>query len=265
MFGYIPEFKDYYIKLLNLADFDSNSSGGKVDFKYHIHNSEELKILREKYDLEKIAGNGNELSQILNLMYWVSEKLQHGNVMPPLPCNALHILNLIDSETINVNCYAIATVLNEVFLSMGFRSRRVHCRPYDAYDMDSHVVTIVYSETLRKWLYLDASWGIYVKNSHGDLLSIDEFRHYLANNLEVRINGNEEVSSEFYIGYMAKNLFWFMSPLESKFNYEVVQKEKEYALLLPKFYEPLELRNESSGHYKVQVIRNQDYYWGIHE
>ncbi|MBS4220313.1 hypothetical protein KHA96_18590 [Bacillus sp. FJAT-49711] len=180
MFGYLPEFKDYYIELLTLADFDTESnSNDNVDFKYHIHNSEELKNIRDKYQLEKIAGDGDELSKILILMYWVSGKLGHGNVMPPLPCNALHILSLIDRETIKVNCYAIATVLNEVYLSMGFRSRRVHCRPYDAYDMDSHVITIVYSESLRKWLYLDASWGIYITNKHGELLSINEFRNYL--------------------------------------------------------------------------------------
>ncbi|WP_078552082.1 transglutaminase domain-containing protein [Bacillus alkalicellulosilyticus] len=260
MFGYLPEFKSYYKQLVKYAEFEPTTSGDMVNFTYRTENSEELFQLRQKYDLKKVAGDGDEVSQILNLMQWVSEKLEHGDEMVPEPCHALHVLDKVERESGKVNCYTIATVLQEVYLSMGFCSRRVHCRPYDAYDQDSHVVTLVYSTTLQKWLYMDASWGTFITNKNGELISLTEFRSHLANDLEVRINGDEQSSewSEYYTGYMAKNLFWFMTPMESKYNYEVVEKNKTYAVLLPKYYEPFEVRE---GKQKYHVMRNEEMFW----
>ena len=70
-------------------------------------------------------------------------------------------------------------VLNEMYLAMGFKSRYVTCMPSDPNDNDCHVINIVYSETLNKWLWVDPSFGIYVTDENNNMLGIAETRERL--------------------------------------------------------------------------------------
>ncbi|OPA73992.1 hypothetical protein BVG16_26505 [Paenibacillus selenitireducens] len=263
MFGYVAEFNDHYIKLLEMAEYEESSNERDIAFEYQSDHHDDLQRLKQKYDLEQVAGDGDELSQILNLMRWVDGRLQHGDVMPPQPCHALHVLDLVERESIPMNCYTIATVLNEVYLSMGFYARRVHCRSYDAYDGDSHVITLIFSRTLKKWLYMDASWNTFVTDDQGELLSLEEFRYRLSHHLPVWVNGDPSVSewSTFYLGYMAKNLFWFMSPLQSEYDYEASRLHKTYCALFPAHFEPIDLRSDPPENISVCIRRHPNHFW----
>ncbi|MCT1399382.1 hypothetical protein M4D81_10155 [Paenibacillus sp. p3-SID867] len=262
MFGYMKEFHEYYLKLLQLAEYEMETDEKRIAYGYQPSSHEDLTLLREKYLLERVAGTGDELSQIKNLTQWVNERLPHGNVRPPEQVNALHVLGLSDSEPIQMNCYVIATVLNEVFLSLGFHSRRVHCRSYDAYDLDSHVVTLVYSNTLSKWVCMDGSWNCYLTDDSRIPLSLEEFRERLSSNQPVWVNGESTETdwSIFYKGYMAKNMFWFYSPVDSEYNYEA-RMEKDYCALLPEHFTPIELMREIPVHQSVQISRNPQNFW----
>ncbi len=264
LFGYMKEFNEYYLKLLQLTEYEVEVNEKRIEFGYQSSSHENLIHLREKYHLEKVAGTGDELSQIKNLTQWVNERLPHGNVRPPEHVDALYVLALSDSEPIQMNCYVIATVLNEVFLSLGFHSRRVHCRAYDAYDLDSHVVTLVFSNTLNKWVCMDGSWNCYLTDERGILLSLEEFRERLSSNLPVWVNGEsiETDWSIFYKGYMAKNMFWFYSPVDSEYNYEA-RLEKKYGALLPEHFLPIELTREIPDKQSVQISRNPENFWSI--
>ncbi|GIO31826.1 MULTISPECIES: transglutaminase domain-containing protein [Paenibacillus] len=263
MFGHMQAFTDHYLKLLELTGY-STASEDNIPFQYQCESeAAELRKLRQTYDLEKAAGSGDELSRIINLMKWVGQKLKHGDVPAPDPCHALHVLEHVRQTGARMNCYAIATVLNEAYLSLGFRSRRVYCRPYDPYDPDSHVVTAVFSESLRKWVYMDASWSHFVTDDQGILLSPEEFRYRLGQRLPVRLNGNPESSewNEFYLSYMAKNLFWFMTPLHSEYNAEAVRPSKTYCVLLPEHFEPVEMKQAPPENVSVIVSRSPLHFW----
>lgn len=263
MFGYIPEFKDHYIKLLQFASYDLQSQNHSLDFIYD-RDSKELSYIRTEYELASIAGESNDVSKVLNIMNWLHEKVKHANVAPPEHCNAIHILEHAKNNTINTNCYVLATVLNELLLSLDFCSRRVHCRSYDAYDLDSHVVTSVFSPSLNKWIFLDPSWNVYVTDDTGTLLGLLEFRDRLINNQPVWVNGNPEATewTNFYIGYMAKNLFWFVSPQMSTFNYDKSVKDKTNLLLLPDHFLPYELKDvDRSEETSFKITTNPKEYW----
>lgn len=185
MFGYMKEFTDHYTRLLQYTNFTSadQSMSSSYEFTYQHSNDPYLSRLREQYHLNEVAGTGDKVSQIVNLMKWVDQRLIHGNVPPPKLVHALSVLELTEHTDMKVNCYVIATVLTEVYLSLGYPARRIHCGSYDAYDLDSHVVTAVYSYQLGKWLYMDASWGVYVTDSEGVLMSPEEFRYNMASNI----------------------------------------------------------------------------------
>lgn len=265
MFGYMEEFTEHYTMLLKYTNFTAadQSISPSYEFTYQHPNNPHLSKLREQYHLNEVAGTGDEVSQIINLMKWVDQRLIHGNEPPPKLVHAHSVLEMAEHADMKVNCYVIATILTEVYLSLGYPARRIHCGPYDAYDLDSHVVTAVYSYQLRKWLYMDASWGVYVTDLEGTLMSPEEFRYHMASNVPLMIqstNKNWEWS-DFYKGYMAKNLFWFLCPCDSQFHYEGTNQKKEFCALVPEHYYPLELTTKSAYRTSVHVTSESSVFW----
>ncbi|WP_454190969.1 hypothetical protein [Paenibacillus sp. Marseille-Q7038] len=246
MFGYMKEFAEHYTMLLQNTNFTSadQSVSPSYEFTYQHSNDPHLSRLREQYHLNEVAGTGDEISQIINLMKWVNQRLMHGNEPPSKLVHALSVLELTEHTDMKVNCYVIATVLTEVYLSLGYPARRIHCGSYDAYDLDSYVVTAVYSYQLGKWLYMDASWGVYVTDLEGILLSPEEFRNHMASNVPLIIYSREknEGWSDFYKGYMAK-------------------EKKEFCALVPEHYDPFELTTESPYRFSVNVTSENAIFW----
>ena len=110
---------------------------------------------------------------------------------------------------------------------------------------------------------MDASWGVYVTDLEGTLISPEKFRHDLASNVPLIIqstNKNKEWS-KFYKGYMAKNLFWFLCPCDSQFHYEGTNQKKEFCALVPEHYYPLELTIESEYRSSVNVTSENTVFW----
>jgi hypothetical protein len=193
-------------------------------FTYQASTEPQLVGLRQQYKLDSIAGKGNDVSQVINLMHWVHDRVQHDGQHnnPPLR-NAQDLLTVCQKENRGLNCRGLATVLNEVYLSMGFQSRFVGCLPKDSTDVDSHVINSVYVPSQHKWLYMDPTQDAYVTNEQGQLLSIAEVRQRLISGqpllLNPTANWNHKVSAtrqEYLEGYMAKNLYQLERPVESR-------------------------------------------------
>lgn len=196
------------------------------DFTYQGPTESELREFRRTYHLDDVAGQGDEVSRIINLMRWVHKTIRHdGSSSNPDPRNALHILDVCRDGKRGVNCRMLATVLNEAYLAMGFKSRHITCLPKYADDPDCHVINIVYAPSLGKWLYMDPSFEAYWRNERGDLLSIAEVREAIIRNekivLDKETNWNGQPNDAAgYLQYMSKNLYRFSSPAASEFGYE---------------------------------------------
>lgn len=107
---------------------------------------------------------------------------------------------------------------------------------------DCHVINMVYSNDLGKWIYLDPTNDAYVMDEKGTLLSVQEFRERLINGKPMILNpsanwNNEEACvAEYYLYfYMAKNLYRLECPVSSEYNYEtrLPGKTTAYIELLP--------------------------------
>jgi hypothetical protein len=227
----LDKLKNEYDYVEILKQNGTYSKEMKYDFQYSYQNKkeEELKTLRTIYKLDSVAGKGDEVSLITNLMSWVHKAVRHdGNSINPKDRRAIAIIELCRKEKRGVNCRMMATILNDVYLSMGFKSHFVTCLPKNKNDNDCHVINSVYSKKLKKWLWIDPSFETWVKDDKGNLLSIAEVRYRLINNLPVfassEINWNGKPYSgggENYLKYyMAKNLFQFQIPLKSCVGFE---------------------------------------------
>lgn len=221
-------------------------------FTYQGATESELQELRRTYHLDEVAGRGDDVSRIINLMRWVHKTIRHdGGSSNPDPRNSLHILDVCSQGKRGVNCRMLATVLNEVYLSMGFKSRHITCLPKYKDDPDCHVIDIVYAESLGKWLYMDPSFEAYFKNEKGELLSISEVREYLVQGgklvLDKEANWNGEATDpDWYLHYMSKNLFRFSCPAASEFGYE--SKPGKRQLYLEPADMPLKKDTDTEAH-----------------
>lgn len=203
-------------------------------FTYQSQFDSNLVALRKGFNLDSIAGEGNEVSKILNLLHWVHNIIPHdGNHENPAVKNALSLLSVCKKEKRGLNCRGLATVLNECYLSMGIPSRFVTCMPKDSVFEDCHVINMVYSKENKKWLWIDPTNDAYVMNEKGELLSIEEVRERIINDqpliLNPEANWNHLVSKtkeEYLFQYMAKNLYRMECPVDSKFDNETFKKGK---------------------------------------
>lgn len=237
------QLQDRLELLRQYSDFGRTSGPNGMAFKYSYSTDSGLTELRTKYKLDQVAGTGSEVSRMLNLLRWAHRIVRHdGNSLNPSGRNALNLIQVCTDSSRGVNCRMIATILNEACLSMGFKSRHLTCLPWDKKDTDCHVVNMVWSDSLNKWIYLDPSFNGYFQDATGQMLSPLEIRSALMNNDSILISpeldyNGQPHSTVQYRAYMAKNLFRFSSPVESAFNYESRSGELVWVYLNPFGYD----------------------------
>lgn len=234
---------DYHFILQQEKDYSSKSPSELPGFTYQSADEPQLVALRHQYKLDSIAGQGSDVSKVINLMNWVHDRIPHdGNHENPASRNAQDLLMVCQQEARGLNCRGLSTVLNEVYLAMGFRAHFVGCLPKDTTDFDSHVINSVYVPSVQKWLYMDPTQAAYLMDETGQLLSISEVRQRLIEGrpllLNPTANWNHKVTAtkvDYLDGYMTKNLYQLERPLNSQRDLETRQEGKvlHYVRLVP--------------------------------
>jgi len=143
------------------------------EFTYQSKDNPNLQKVRQELNLDSIAGKGNELSQIFNLMHWIHNLIRHdGSSDNPDLKNAIDLIQICKNEHRGVNCRMLAMILNECYLSMGIKSRYITCMPKETDFNDCHVINMVFSRDLDKWIWTDPTFDAYV---------MDEKRKFIRN------------------------------------------------------------------------------------
>ena len=227
--GILRRFKDY-------GPAPASATAAPPAFVYQPQDAPDLVTFRKTWRLDEVAGSGPEFERIVNLMRWVHAQVRHdGSSKNPEPMNAQHLLEVCRAEKRGINCRMMATILNEAYLSLGFKSRQVTCQPLDERDPDCHVITTVWSNDLGKWLYMDPTMEAWFTDGQGHPLSIAEVRERLISGGPLELakganwNGRPE-NPATYKAYMAKNLVRITCPAESAFGYES-RPERRYVTL----------------------------------
>ena len=269
-----------YLYILKRADkYNLSDSRPLPTFSYQSSDNANLMALRKGFKLDSIAGKGTDVLKILNLLHWVHNLVPHDGMNGnPEVKNAMSMVEVCKKDNRGLNCRGLALVLNECYLSMGIKSRIVTCYPKDSLkiDQDCHVINSVYSESLKKWLWIDPTFDAYVMNEKGELLSIEEVRERLIEdktlilNPDANWNNQSAQTKEDYLGnYMSKNLYMLECPASSEYNMETSSAGKTniYIKLIPLDYyaqEPhkAEEKGEKSNsiwiHYKTN---NPKVFW----
>jgi hypothetical protein len=258
--------------LRQYPDFGTTPAEGLPPFHYAAPADSLLTELRTTYNLDSVAGAGSETEKIINLMRWAHHIVTHdGSSTNPKPKNALNLISVCEKENRGVNCRMMATILNEVYLAMGFKSRHVTCMPIEKEFDDCHVVNMVFSETLGKWLFMDPTFEGYLMDKDSTLVGIAEARQMLIDGEPLLIsdglNWNDEpYDKSTYKNYLTKNLFRFLCPLGSVPGYESNDGDLAWIYLNPAGYEAEKTGTAdttgSEGSLRVNYYTdNADYFW----
>jgi hypothetical protein len=270
---------DYLFILKKANKYNLSDSRPLPKFNYQASDNPNLVALRKGLNLDSIAGQGTDVLKILNLMNWIHDLVPHDGMNGnPEVKNAMSMLEVCKKGKRGLNCRGLALVLNECYLAMGIKSRIVTCYPKDSLkiDQDCHVINSVYSESLKKWLWIDPTFDAYVMNEKGELLGIEEVRERLIEdktlilNPDANWNNKSAQTKEDYLGsYMSKNLYILECPALSEYNMETSSEGKtyNYIKLIPlDYYEQEPHKAEEKGeksntiwiHYKTN---NPNLFW----
>ena len=207
----------------------------KIEFIYQPKESMNLRMVRDYFKLDSVAGQGDELSKILNLMHFAHDNIRHdGSNRAFAEMDAIDLYNYYKTTGKGVNCRQLAISLCEMYLSMDIPARYVTCMPADSLDFECHVINTVLSSQLQKWLYIDPTFDAWVMDENGTLLSIAEVRERLINDQPLVLcetaNWNHEspqTKEDYLETYMAKNLYYFVCKKLNRFNPESLYRNND--------------------------------------
>lgn len=196
------------------------------EFKYFEPSDSLLLRTRQYFRTDSIAGNGNDVSRIKNLLSWLHDNVRHdgSSSWPKCNFNAVDLYEVCQKEKRGLNCRFMAIMLNEMLLSVGIPARYLTCQSkHYAIDSDCHVINIAWSESLGKWIWVDPTWKAYVTDGQGILLHPGEVRERLRLGLPLVLNedanwnNKQAATKEHYLeDYMAKNLYIISSCITSQ-------------------------------------------------
>ena len=237
---HVPSYLDI---LQGASAYNYEDHTATPEFYYQDSSAAELRTLRKALNLDSIAGQGTEILKIINLMHWIHDLIPHdGNHDNPIVKNAMSMIRECKAGDRGLNCRGLATVLNECYLALGIKSRFVTCMPKDSVFNDCHVINMVYSTELNKWIWMDPTNDAYVMDENGVLLGLEEVRERLINgktlilNPDANWNNRATTTREYYLlEYMAKNLYRLECPMRSEYDFEtrLDGRKYEYVELLP--------------------------------
>ncbi|MDR0507799.1 MAG: hypothetical protein LBH32_13430 [Dysgonamonadaceae bacterium] len=254
-----------YLTLLQSSDSYNNTIDKNApQFIYQSSSDTNLVRVRKHFNLDSVAGNGDEISKIKKLMYFVHNSITHdgNNQATGVSRNSIDLFKYVSETGNGINCRMMAIALNEFYLSMGFYSRFVTCLPQDSTDTDCHVINSVYSKTLNKWIMIDPTFAAYITDENENLLSISEVKMRLINDMPLKLNEDAnwnhktKQTADYYLKtYMAKNLYWLSCITESCFAVEDNSSYRKYVYLCPTGFTGFK-------HYtNYYITNNSDYFW----
>jgi hypothetical protein len=251
--------------LQKAGGYQKSDIGDFPHFQYETHENGRMKDVRRYFKLDSIAGSGNEISKILNIMYWIHNNIKHdGSNYALAEFNSIDLYHYYKATGNGINCRHLAIALNEMYLSMGMKSRYVTCLPKDEDDQDCHVINCVWVDSLQKWIWIDPTFAAYVKDENGTFLSISEVRERLIDgrplvlNEDANWNNQNKQTKEYYLeNYMAKNLYWIQVPFNSMFNPESRYRNNvnKYVSLLPIGYTRSNMEDMET------ITHDPEYFW----
>lgn len=227
----LRSFGDYEIDTI---DFTLTYKTGEQD-KY----TDFIKI----HQLDKLTAGKEDIALMQSLLDWVCENCNHsssgypdnGDVSPTS-------LMAYFSETGGLNCRSLSLLLSQLMQAYGIPARPITCLPAEAISADCHVVVEAYSTSLNKWVMLDPTYHLMLKDASGTYINVLELRHSLLNDLPLVATEDAAYNEgtfdlNDYQCYMTKNLCTLVFNTLNAHGSDSRSKDIPFVILIPSGYD----------------------------
>lgn len=261
-----PENKEFYqenvIEGHNLKEWisylkkgnDYKFSDKKIPYKYTLNEREKYNNIIEKYNLDEILKGKDDTEKMISLLYFVSDNFKHnGSIGMPEKTDANSLIKFYEQKG-GLSCRGLSILLSELLRAYGIPAKHITCMPPTENFYDCHVVVHAYSEKLGKWILLDPTYKLYLKDKNGSFINLPELRNCIINetnlisNESAGWNGNE-FDMEYYKTYMAKNTYRFECATDFYYGTDTNTNNKQN-MLVPVGYRPKETYAEITNNDK---------------
>ncbi len=189
----------------------------KYRFSYASESTDVFKYNRRHFHLRKIAGTGYDYDKMMRLCRWVHQSIKHsGKSVPQVLYNLRCLMSATSRCGMPGNCWVMAMCLSEALLSIGIKAKYI--KGYSLNGVDKfHVFVSAWSRKLKKWVFIDPTYGAWVKDMNGNLLSPSEIRYNLINDIPMQLNedadynGDRSMAKTYLSHYLAPYMYHMMA------------------------------------------------------
>lgn len=237
----LRQLYDHAVVLSKAKGYLTGSKKDGPSFTYQSATAPQMKAVRASFGLDALVNSGSEMECLKRLMYWVHNSIRHdgsGGFPKKVAHNSIDLYNACKNGRCTLNCRGLAQVLSELYMAYGWPSRMLTCLPRD-YDTDNdcHVIVMVWSHQMKKWIWMDPTFAAFITDNKGQLLGPREVRERMRQQKPWRLNSdanwnnvNKESQYE-YADYMAKNLYFLNCTLYNGFESDT--PSSQYFTLAP--------------------------------
>jgi len=240
-------------------------------FAYAWNERENMLDIIEPYNLDELVAGKNDMDVAITLMDWLHRHYKHGNPPGGLPDERTPqaLMAAADRFDGRTNCRGLSLILAQLLRAYSIKAYHATCYPYEEPFDDCHVVVQAYSEHLGKWIMLDPTGNLYLKNAVGQIVCIDEFREILIAGGEIVSNhgqSNRDVTSgseytfKDYCDYMAKNLIRIVRGANHGYGIDYRTSGGTFITLMPEKYMNNEAQNLESEQNEI-FITSKESFW----
>lgn len=214
------------------SDFSFEYDGQKTEYMREKSN---IKLI-EKYNFracfihDSLAKNVSNICRIIRLFAVGNTNIVENS----FDYNGFQLLDMC-FEGKKLNCAGCSVVLNDILLTLGYKSKCICCIPFDTEDLDTHVVVHVFDEINNRWFVADPALGQVPCDKHGECMDILGLRQYLSeeNELPFFRSGRlvtENIQCQKYAETLIRKVFLFMIFKNSGLKYDF----KTTQIIVPK-------------------------------
>lgn len=161
------------VKTLKLSGpYHTDKNEAKITFEYAPPFRYIFESYRRRFHLWKVSGKGSDTDKMIRLCRWVHEKIRHkGDAVPKTGLNLLSLMLATSYSGQPGNCFVQSICLSEALLSIGIKAKYIKGFRRKSDEGCYHVFVAAWSRKLKKWIFLDPTYGTYVRDTDGNILS----------------------------------------------------------------------------------------------
>lgn len=244
------------------GEYTPGESPLKFDFGYAPECIDVFQRNRRIFHLRKVAGKGPDYIRMMRLCRWIHDSIRHdGKAVPHVYYNLRCLLGATAYSGQPGNCFVMAMCLSEALLSVGIKAKYIKGHPLRDDLSKYHVFVAAWSHNLKKWIFLDPTYGAWVRDTSGILLSPAEIRYNLIHDIPMHLNpeadynGNRNYAKTYLSHYLAPYMYYMVANTYSQDETEgdTHHPQGQWVTLVP--------NGEGNRRFILNPTTDDEYFW----